>query len=267
MAGKMRRSESFNHCPLIMSFRLVFVLLALSPGFARAQTTEVPHTVAPGRFLIEMDALSLTIDREGGDRFTAVAAASTFLSTGLTANWDAQIGVELFLSQRVTSGGLKERNSGLGDLFVRSKYKFYEDESLGVSAAVIPYLKLLTNSGGVGNDSVEGGVIVPWEADLGSGAILNVMAGLDLARNDADDGYDTYWYASSSVGLPLTGAFSAYGEAYVAKSTGGASWEGVIGAGLVYAINEFMSWDFAVYRGVSDGAADWNPVVRFNFEF
>jgi hypothetical protein len=250
-----------------MSLRLIFVLLALSAGFARARTTEVPHTVAPGRFLIEMDALSLTFDREGGDRLTAVAAASTFLSTGLTPYWDAQIGVELFLSQRITSGGLKERNSGLGDLFVRSKYTFYEDESLGVSAAVIPYLKLPTKSGGVGNDSVEGGLIVPWEADLGSGAILNVMAGLDLARNDADDGYDSYWYASSSVGIPLTGAFSAYGEAYVAKSSGGAPWEGVLGAGLAYSINEFMSWDFAVYRGLSDGAADWNPVVRFNFEF
>lgn len=250
-----------------MSLRLTLVLLALSAGFARAQTTEVPHTVAPGRFLIEMDALSLTFDREGTDKLTAVAAASTFLSTGLTANWDVQIGVELFLSQRVTSGGLKERDTGLGDLFVRSKYKFYEDESLGVSAAVIPYIKLPTNSGGVGNDSVEGGVIVPWEADLGSGAILNLMAGIDLARNDADDGYDSYWYASSSVGLPLTGSFSAYGEAYLAKSSGGAPWEGVLGAGLFYSVNDFMSWDFAVYRGISDGAADWNPVVRFNFEF
>ncbi len=250
-----------------MPLRLAFIFLLLSSVCLRAQVTEVPHTVKPGRFLIEMDALSLTFDREGDDRLTAIAAATTFLSTGLSANWDLQVGLELFLSQRVTTAGLKERNSGLGDLYLRSKWKFYEDESLGVSAAIIPYIKFPTNSGDVGNDAAEGGIHVPWEAALGGGSILNAMAGIDLTRNDDDDGYDTNWHASSSVSIPLTGSFHTYGEAYVAKSSGGAPWEAVLGAGLFYSVTEFMSWDFAVYRGISDGAADWNPVVRFNLEF
>lgn len=249
-----------------MMLRLLALLVLLAPAL-HAQITEIPHTVKPGRFLVEMDALSLTFDQEGNDRLTAIAAATTFISTGITSTWDVQVGLELFLSQRVTTAGLKERNSGLGDLYLRSKWRFYEDESLGVSAAVIPYIKFPTNSGDVGNDSAEGGIIVPWEAALGGGSIFNAMAGIDLTRNDDDDGYDTYWHASASVGIPLTGSSHAYGEAYVAKSSGGAPWEAALGAGLFYSINPFMSWDFAVYRGISDGAADWNPIVRFNFEF
>lgn len=250
-----------------MNRLLVLLPLLFCAPAAKAQFTESTRTVAPGRFLLEMDALSLTFDEEDGDRLTAVAAAKTFITTGLTSSWDVQVGIELFLSQRITSSSLKERNTGLGDLYLRTKWKFYEDESLGVSAAVIPYVKFPTNSGDVGNDAAEGGIIVPWEASLGSGSVFNAMAGIDLARNDDDDGYDTYWYSSASVTLPLTSSLRAYGEGYMAKSSGGAPWEAVVGAGVLYSLNPFMSWDVAVYRGLSRGAADWNPVVRFNFEF
>lgn len=53
---------------------LAVVLVNLLSG----QITETPATVAPGRFLIEMDALSLKINRDGGDRFTAWGSPQHF---------------------------------------------------------------------------------------------------------------------------------------------------------------------------------------------
>lgn len=247
--------------------RLLLCVFLTSASLGLAQFTEYPQTVKPGRFLLEMDALSITFDREDQDKLTAFGVASTFLTTGLTENLDIQIGVDLFLSQRITSGGLKERDTGLGDLYLRSKWRFYEDETIGVSAAAIPYVKLPTGSGGVGSEAVEGGVIFPWQASLSGDAAINAMAGVELTRNDADDGYDSYWYASATAGVPLTGSLHVYGEASLAKSTGGSPWEAVLGAGVLLYVREQMWWDFAVHRGVSDGAADWNPVVRFNFGF
>lgn len=232
-----------------------------------AQITEWTTTVEPGRFLLEMDAISLTLDKEAGGKYTAFGAASTFLTTGLTHNWDIQIGAELFISQKYESGGLSERNSGIGDLNVRTKYRFYENEETGTAAAIIPYVKIPTNSGGVGNNAVEGGFVLPWTTRVPGGFNLNAMAELDFLRNDNDDGYDTYWYVSGSLARPLTGAVGVYAEFAVGKSSGASSSEGIMGAGVTLSVSEKAWWDFAVYKGLSRGAADWNHVIRFNLGF
>jgi hypothetical protein len=128
-------------------------LLALAAG-ARGQVTESPVTVQPGHFLLEVDALSLTIDREPGLKYTAFGAASTFLTTGLTSRLDLQVGAEFYLSQKFDAAGFTERQSGVGDVYIRAKYRFYESEDSYTAVAVLPYVKLPTNSGGVGNDAV-----------------------------------------------------------------------------------------------------------------
>lgn len=86
-------------------------LLALAAA-ARGQVTETPVTVQPGHFLLEVDALSLTIDREPGLKYTAFGAASTFLTTGLTSRLDLQVGAEFYLSQKFDAAGFTERPSG-----------------------------------------------------------------------------------------------------------------------------------------------------------
>jgi len=236
-------------------------------GALRAQITETPVTVAPGRFLLEMDALSLTLDRAGDARYTAFGAANTFLSTGLTDNWDIQVGAQLFISQKVTASGLKERNSGIGDVYVRTKWRFLEDPDAGMAVAIMPYVKLPTNSGQVGNRSMEGGIIVPWTTKLLAGFDFSAMAKLDYLRNDADDGYDTYWYASAALRRALTQAVGIYGEATLGKSSGAGSAQGVMGGGVTIALSDRISWDLAAYRGISNAAADWNHVVRLNWAF
>jgi hypothetical protein len=242
------------------------VLLAAAVA-ARAQITETPVPVQPGRFLLEMDAISVSLDEEPGYKYTAFGAASTFLSTGLTQNLDLQVGAELFISQKVDLGGLSERDSGIGDLYVRSKWRFYDDPASGTAVALLPYIKLPTNSGGVGNDAVEGGVIVPWTTNLPGGFDVAAMAELDFLRNDADDGYDTYWYFSGYVSRELTGALGVYAEVALGKSSGGGDAEGVMGAGVTLAVSDRVWWDVATYKGLSESAADWKHVVRFNLGF
>lgn len=243
------------------------VWMALGAAAGQAQITEWATTVAPGRFLIEMDALSLTTDHEGGDKYTALGAASTFLTTGLTANWDVQIGAELFLTQKSDSGGLRERHSGIGDVYFRTKWRFYEDTASGTAIALLPYVKIPTNSGGVGNNSLEGGLIVPWLTNLPGGITVAAMAELDFLRNDNDDGYDSFWYGSMSLSRQVTKSIGLYGELALGKSSGGVPWDGTMGAGVTLAMSDDVWWDFAVYRGISRGASDWNHVLRLNWGF
>lgn len=241
--------------------------LLLSAGTLPAQITEVPETVKPGKFLVEMDALSFFFDHESGAKFTALAVASTFLSTGLTDTIDVQVGADLFLSQKVDAGGWRDRKSGIGDVYVRTKWKFLDNEAAGVSAALLPFVVLPTNTGGVGSNGLQGGVIVPWQKIMPGGGHFHAMAGWDFLRNDDDNGYDSRWYASAALERPLTRKLGVYGEVTAAKSSSGAPWEGTVGAGVTLQSGLFWWWDLAVYRGLSKGAADWNPVLRLNWGF
>ena len=93
----------------------------------------------------------------------------------------------------------------------------------------MPYVKLPTRTGSVGNHSMEGGVIVPWTTVLPGGINARAMAELDFLRNAADNGYDTFWYASVALNRQLTKAIGLYGEATLGKSSGGASADGRMG--------------------------------------
>lgn len=242
---------------------LAVVIVNLLPG----QITETPATVAPGRFLIEMDALSLKINRDGGDRFTAWGVATTFLTSGLTANWDVQVGAELFLDQKFDSSGLTERNSGLGDVYFRTKWRFYADADTGTSIAIMPYVKLPTNTGGVGNQAREGGLIIPWEAALVGGVQLTAMGKIDFQRNDGDNGYDSFWSTSVALQRAVTQAIGLYAETKFGKSTSGAPWDGVVGGGVTLALSKNTVWDYALYRGLTSGSSDWQHVLRLNWGF
>jgi hypothetical protein len=252
-------------------YRLLQQALLLGLGaatvIAHGQITETPVTVQPGHFLLEMDALSLKVDREPDLQYTALGAASTFLTTGITSRLDLQIGAEFYIHQKFDAGGFRERQSGVGDVYIRAKYRFYESNENYTAVAVMPYVKIPTNSGGVGNDSVEGGIIVPFHTELVGGFTLAAMGELDFLRNDADNGYDTYWFSSASLTRQFFKRVGIYGEAVAAKSSGGRPFEGTLGAGATLTVSKYAWWDFAIYRGLSDGAADWTHVVRFNYGF
>ena len=231
-----------------------------------AQITEVPETVAPGRFLLEMDALTLQLNHDAGHKYQAIGAATTYLSTGLTSTLDLQLGASLFLSEKVDTSGLSDSNSGIGDVHIRTKWRFYESKENYTTAAVMPYIKLPTNSGGVGNNAVEGGLIVPFGTQLAGGFIFNAMGQVDYLRNDADNGYDSRWRVAMAMTKRVTKAIGLYGELTAGKGTGGTPWEGLLGGGVLLAMSENFEWDFALYTGISSGT-DWSSAIRLNWRF
>src|SRR5687767_2612363 len=94
---------------------VVFMVLACATGGSlNAQLTESPQTIAPGRLLFEIDGLRLAYDRDdsSGTKHTAVAVASTLLSTGISENWEVQVGAELFLRETFSFGGARDSRSG-----------------------------------------------------------------------------------------------------------------------------------------------------------
>ncbi len=236
---------------------------------ATAQVTESPQTIAPGHFLLKMDVVSVAVDQDapGGGHYTGVGVARTFVSAGLTSDLDVQVGAQLFIDQKFTSNGLADRSSGLSDIFFRTKYTFWRDETTYTEMAVMPYVKIPTGTDKARSKAWEGGLIVPWSTKLVGDVEARAMAEVDYLRNANDNGYDTNWYFSGAISRDFLQRLGIYGEVTAAKSSGGLPWAGTFGGGATLRLSAFFSWDFAVYRGISSGAAKWNPVLRLNWRF
>lgn len=240
------------------------------PGSLPAQITESPQTVAPGKVLIEMDGLRLSYDRAdaAGNRVTAVGVATTFVTAGLTTSVDVQAGIELFLRRTVEGRGLSDSRAGIGDLYFRTKWTFWRDAGRGAALAVMPYVKIPSNSAGLGNNAVEGGLIFPWEMKTGQGLTAGAMLQWDLLRNDDNNGYDSHWHLTGVAQQEITKSLSAYAEAVFSMySTGFSKWEGSVGAGLLLQVTKRVQLDYELMRGLNRRATDWLHVFRVNWEW
>ncbi len=229
-------------------------------------------TVAPGHFLVKTEVLSLKFQDDASiplnTRCAEVSAGETFVSTGLIDRVDLEVGLEPFLRSRLrTSGGTTE-GSGIGDFFIRPKWTFWSDPGLQALAAVMPYLKLPTNSGGVGNHAVEGGIVVPWSMALDRGYRIGAMAEWAVLRNDTDTGYKSDWFASLALQGDLNPSVGLYAETTLNVTSEGISRTALAaGAGLTVEATRSVQLDLAVYAGLSRAAPDWNPVLRLRWHF
>lgn len=245
-------------------------LLGATASGLIAQVTETPHTVAPGKLLVEMDGISLSMGRADAadNTYSALAVASTIVSTGLTPDVDLQVGFDLFYRYKVKYRDRSESDSGFGDLTFRTKWTFWRNDEYGAAAAVIPYVKVPTSRDGVGGDGVEGGLIVPWAMSVGGGVTAGAMVQWDVVRNDADNGYDSRWFASGYIERPVAFGISVYGEAlFEVASTGFSDWAGMIGGGAHWHWTEHIYFDYQLLRGLNSRASDWTHVLRVNWEW
>jgi hypothetical protein len=250
---------------------LAAALLLLLPGALLAQVTEIPQTVAPGTFLLEMDGLSLAFDHDhaapAGNIYRATAIGGTFISTGITSSLDVQVGLQLFYRATYETGVGRDSRSGLGDMTFRTKWTFWRNESLGAAAAIMPYIKIPSNTGGIGNNALEGGLIVPWSMDV-NGLTVGAMANWAILRNDNNDGYDSNWFFSGYAQQSLTRLLNLYAETTLQVSSAGLSdWVGTIGAGAVLNLTKRLSFDYEINRGLNRRATDWVHTFRVNWEW
>lgn len=242
-------------------------LAGLAVGVAAAlpaQYTETPETTAAGRFLFEVDALDISVDKNEDFDYTAIGVGSVLVTTGLTQNLDVQLGAQLFHTHRLEYDTFTDSDSGLGAVLVRSKWRFFSNDYTTI--ALLPYVRIPTDSDAPGTDKVEGGVIVPWSAWLPGGIEFGAQLGVDFGRNEADDGYDIDWMGSAFLYRALPAGFGLYAEATTWHTSGGEPSAGSLGAGVTWH-TRFGDWDYGIYKGLNDGASDWNYALRYSIGF
>jgi hypothetical protein len=239
----------------------------------RPDKTESAYTVDAGHFQLEMDVLSYSYDRDNGlpgdTRVESLSIAPMNLKVGLWNRADLQMVVETYTSVRthVRATGQVERQRGFGDITLRLKANMWGNDEGRTALALMPFVKLPTNQDDLGNNSVEGGLIVPLAVDLGAGWGMALMTEVDVVRGDRG-GHNPEFVNSITVGRNIVGDLDGYVEFFSAVSTEDDSeWVGTFDMGLTYGLTEDIQLDAGVNIGVTRSADDWNPFLGLSWRF
>lgn len=219
----------------------------------RPDTTESAYTVDVGHLQIEMDFARYS--RDSGSE--AWAFATTNFKLGLTSRLDLQVVVPAF--QRVRGGA-----EGFGDLTFRLKANLWGNGGGSTAMAVMPFLKLPTAADGLGNDEVEGGLIIPFAAELPGGWGFGAMLEVDFLADE--DGRYAEWIASATVGRDLIGDLGGFLE-LVSVASEREGWAATFNAGLTYALTEDIQLDAGVGFGLTEAAEDFGAFAGMSIRF
>lgn len=233
--------------------------------------TESPYTVDAGHFQVEADLLNYTHDRdrsEGGDRrLDSLSVATVNLKVGLLNDVDLQCILETWRDQRLTdrATGVTEKAAGFGDVTVRLKDNFWGNDSGATAFGFMPFVKLPSAHGALGNGAVEGGAIFPLAVKLAEGWDLGLMTEIDFLRNDGDNGYHASYVNSVTVGHEITESVGCYLEFFSEVDERAAGWVGTVDFGFSFAVTDNLKFDTGVNIGVTRAAPDWNPFVGVSY--
>ncbi len=230
-----------------------------------------PYTVDAGHFYFETSVVSYLFDESGGSTTRQWNVAPINFRMGLTSNVELDLAYADYVHLRIRdhATGQTETRDGFGDFVVQGKINFYGNDGGTTALGLIPFVKFPTNTNHLGNDSVEGGVSVPFQAALPGGFSLGLQSGVSFVRNGADDGYDPSFFNAILIGHTLfTDKLSAYAEFYdVVTANEDDSHAAFIDTGLVYQILPNAEIDIGCNFGVTGAAADYQPFAGFSFRF
>ncbi|PYI80880.1 MAG: hypothetical protein DME26_20790, partial [Verrucomicrobia bacterium] len=152
--------------------------------------TESPYTVDAGHFQIELTFLAYAYDTDRrGYELKAWAIAPMILKVGLLNQVDAQLVLEPYQVVEERIGSQRVTSRGFGDMTLRLKYNFWGNDAGRTAFAATPYVKFPTSAEGLGNNSIEGGLVLPLSVDLPEDFWLGLTTRFDVMRDERKDGY------------------------------------------------------------------------------
>ena len=226
----------------------------------RPDATESPYTVDAGHFQMETTIFGFSKDGSVEN----YSFGETNFKIGLTNQSDLQLVVPFF--ERQKGGG--NDDSGIGDLTVRYKLNLWGGDGGDTAFGLLPYVKIPTASHDLGNNKVEGGLILPLALNVSDKVSLGIMATFDIVHDDASGDYKMDFVHSVTCGISLTETLSCYVEFVSVSSTrDDGEWEGYADTGLTFAATDNLIFDAGVSVGVNDAAEDFAPFVGFSYRY
>jgi len=240
----------------------------------RPDKTESPFTVDAGHFQVELDLVNYTHDQEteNGVRLTTDAWAIAPLNwkMGLANRVDLQVIIGSFNHLRIEDSTQQpvDSRSGFGDVLNRLKINLWGNDGGPTALALMPFVAWPTSQNRLGVPKVEGGLIIPFAAELPAGWGLGMMTEVDFGREDASGQVAAAFINTVTFSRELFGPLSGYVEFFSEVSTAdNTPWIGTLDFGLTYGLTENLQLDAGLNFGVTRSAPDLNPFLGLSCRF
>ncbi|MCL4210127.1 MAG: transporter [Phycisphaeraceae bacterium] len=227
----------------------------------RPDTTESPITVDAGVVQLEMSFFDLS---KNGSHRTWTAAPFN-LKLGLTESMDIQFVLDPYL--HVREDGRGRLAHGLGDLQVRLKLNLWGNDGGSTAFGVMPFIKVPTAGAGLGNDHVEGGVILALSWDAAPGVGLAFMVEPDIVYDEADDDHDLELLHTAVLGLDITDRVGWFIEYAGVVSADASPYRAEAITGFTLAVTDDLMLDCGVRLGLTGDADDWGLFAGMSIRF
>ena len=225
----------------------------------RPDITESPITVDAGVWQIEGSFFDYVSVDDDNEEFHLLPVN---IKLGLSHNMDLQLVLEPHI--HLESNG--EDTSGLGDTQIRLKINFWGNDEGNTALGLMPFIKLPTAADGLGNDEVEGGIILPYGTSINDQLGLGLMLELDAVYNAASDDYDFNTVVSAVLGYDAGNNIGFYLEGVIdAAEESENDLESKLGVGVTYSLNDSMTFDVGCNVGLTDGMDDYNIFSGITF--
>ncbi len=229
----------------------------------RPDVTESPKTVDAGHFQLEVSFFDYTRD-DWNDDDTKVETwmfGSSTIKLGLLHNTDLQVVLDPYVDHKVEPdhSGRDDSVYGFGDTQIRVKTNLWGNDHGDTAAAVMPFIKIPTADDDLGNDHVEGGLIVPFSYDLNNGWGVGFMAEFDAVYDEEEHNHDFEFVHSAVIGKDLFGGLGWYGEYIGIKSSDDdLHYRAYAATGLTLGITESLQLDAGTNIGLTEASDDIN---------
>lgn len=240
----------------------------------RPSKTDSVNTVDSGHFEIETSLVNHVYndDCTKGDCVTTkqwYAGGTTTLRLGLTQSAEIQLISDLYHDVDISdkTAGTRDDHSGFGDTVLRYKYNFVGNNGEELGLAVVPYVKIPTNTDHLGNNDYEGGIEFPAVWNVTDNTSIGGMTQLNWLNDPNDSGHYNTYVNSIYVSNNFTDKWSGYTEIYTLKADNAAPWQNTLDFGTVYALSDNLHVDTGVNFGISPAADDvsWFAGVAYRF--
>ena len=229
----------------------------------RPDKTESAYTVDAGHYQVELDFLTSSNDRltdvSGDIETRTLNVAPINFKVGLTNTTDVQFVFDAFVKQTVKdrSTGVSQDRDGFGDLTIRLKQNFWGNDSGRSAFALMPYVKLPTNTNQLGNNDVEAGIIAPIAFSVTERVGVGLMTQVDLLKDEVGGGYSPTYVATGTIGFDLTDRVGVFTELFSERSSDDNDpWIATFDVGTTFALTENIQLDGGVNFGLTEAAED-----------
>jgi hypothetical protein len=243
--------------------------IALPMAAAAAETGETPIctdrptkanavcTVPVGKWQLESSAASWSRTEADGVETKVATLGSTVFKFGLSDRSDLQVGVTPFTTVETDPGASSSRHSGFGDLTVRYKHRLTLD-STPVQVAAIPFVKLPTADGDIGNGKVEGGLAVPVAISTGGAVTVVLGPELDLLADADGSGHHAALVNLVNVAGPIAPGLTLVGELWTMTNFDPAETVTLASAdaALAWLVSDRVQIDMGANFGLTRNTAD-----------